>query len=155
MNSVFLRPDYATEDIVEESGHYLHWSKSKANPGNMNSLDQFSHRILDEMLAFYASLWTMPERKKLYDDSVDLFYAGEDGKNKVLREIAKKYGCGVENEFYLYQQARGLGERLFFAANVDKDVKNEVRGLFFGRRGGLSPSEKLLELKFRFWPPEK
>jgi hypothetical protein len=146
------------DDISEESAHFLYFNKSKIRISNRPSKDQFSLNIINELLAYFCSKLIFPDKRNYYKDKPDLFFMKPEERKAFIYELSKKNGTrglDIASEFYLYQQARGLGERLYFAHHKGEYTIKEFRELFLCRfEKGLSPSQKILELKLRFWRPD-
>jgi len=143
------------EDITEESAHFLHYSHSNIRFTGKNVKDRLSLYILDEMLAFFCSKLLIPERKNPYKSEPDLFYMAEDNKEHFLDEIRRKNDLVIADEFFIYQQARGLGERMYTSYILGETPIEDVRDIFlssFSKSGNAT--YKVAHLKLKYWPPK-
>lgn len=142
------------EDITEEAAHFLHYSNSKIRFTGRSPRERFSLHIIEEMLAFFCSRLILPSRKNPYSPEPDLFYLKSKDRGTFLKGMAEKYGLIVAEEFYLYQQARGLAERVYASYILEKTQLKDIRKLFLSRfQEPGSASFQLASLKLEYWPP--
>jgi hypothetical protein len=147
------------EDISEESAHFLHFRSSGIKFSGRKKQDTFALNIIVELVAYFCSKLIVPSRKNEYSDTPDLFFMTPEKRKEFLQKLSselKGYDSFVNTEFYLYQQARGLGERMYYAYLEDKLTMKDFRKLFLEKfEGKITPSEKLLRLKAEFWMSEE
>jgi len=157
LHMVFISHD-APEDISEEAAHFLHFTHSGIRYSNRSVRDAFALSVLVETIGFFCSKLIMPDRKNTYPDSPDLFFMSPEQRKEFLRKAATingVYRMDLADDFYLYQQARGLGERMYYAFVTGDLSLPEFKRLFLSPfKVEASPSINLSHLKTRFWAPE-
>jgi len=118
-------------NFSEEAGHFLHFANSNLKLYNKSKKDYFASWIIVEMLGFFSSKLIEPSRKNLLTDYPDIL----GDKEKCLRAIEKN-GWEIE-DFLIYQQGYGLGEKLFnsylYGLKKKKDISNLFKDKLEGR----------------------
>ncbi len=143
-------------DIAEESAHYVHFTASNSKPYLMNAPQQKSLRIICEAIAFLGTKFVIPQRKNVFTKYPDMFFMPPEEKKKTLQLIAKREEPSRVAEYFTYQQAYGLGERIFYDYLRGNTTKTDVTDLVtthFGKK--YDPVFTLLWLKMKYWPPTK
>ncbi len=144
------------EDIAEESSHFLHFRHSRIRYTGRTTRDKFALNILVETIGFFCSKLLIPERENTYPTEPDLFFMTPNDRIKCLNDVMKKYGKIAASEFCLYQQARGLGDRMHYAYLTGDLSMEEFRKLFLcSFRGRDNPFSKLVELKMKYWKSQE
>ena len=84
-----------------------------------------------------------------------MFYVDAKGKKDILQEIAKNEPAHRIAEYFIYQQAYGLGERMFYDYIQGHTTKKEIQRLFTMPFNRLeNPNFTLVKLKLKYWPPK-
>jgi hypothetical protein len=143
------------EDIAEEAGHFLHFTHSKIRYSGRTGRDKFSLNILVEAIGFFCSKLLIPSRKNTHISEPDLFFMTQKERQESLKAIDEKYGEYIATEFCLYQQARGLGERMHYAYINGNLSLDEFRRIFLCPfTGKTNPFHTFVELKMKYWAPK-
>jgi hypothetical protein len=110
---IILINNYLNFAIAEESGHFLHLISCKRKNKKMNSIDEFSWRVITEMFGFFFSKLIFPKRPK-YHRKYQGFPVQPDIK-KVgikIRSIMSE-NSNYDSDKIIYQEGYGLGNKLF------------------------------------------
>ena len=140
------------EDISEESAHFLHYVHTNMRFSNKSRTDRLALHTIDEMLAFFCSKLVFPQRKNPYPKNPDLFFMTPVQRQEFLEGIRKKHGEVIAGEFYLYQQARGIGEGLWKSFQRGDTLLEDIKNLLFcDFEEDFSPSFQVVNLKREYY----
>ncbi|MBC8435178.1 hypothetical protein H8D91_01610 [archaeon] len=151
--SVYLPYDHAIvlstglrSHVGEESSHLLHVTNSKI----ANNLGENEHykKILIEMIGFFGSKFISPIRLDSLRNVGDIMGFPED----ILQETRE-----FSPDTFIYQQAYGLGGRLWVEYENKRFTKEEAREIYTVEKITEKEAEEMFfKLRERFWPlPEK
>jgi len=112
------------EQLSEEAGHFLHFSKTnihkrKGTPENIPSL-----RIISEMFGYFCSKLVFPKRTNAYSHYPDPLFEKTEFEKFSNRKSFDK------DNFIIHKQGYDLGEKLFDAYISRIIPKREIRKFF-------------------------
>ena len=149
-------------DISEEAGHFLH--KVNSNPNGVlkkDSLNIFFNRIIEECVGYFSSKLLVPNRKSLswrYKDRIPYNSQKKQEFFQILKkqlELEESKFLNYQN-FLIYQQGYGLGERLFNSYVCGETNKGQIKRLICNPlKEKNAPIKKFLDLKQKYWPPKE
>ncbi|VVB80043.1 Uncharacterised protein [uncultured archaeon] len=149
--SIILIKDTDRITISEEAAHFLHFSRSRLLHQKFGKNDTLCLRIFAETLGYLGSKVACPERCNTFNLGPDLYYSSEQEFSRYFDLLTKKLKSPVaSSEYYIYQQARGLGERMFEKYSSGKITKGHIRRLF-EEDFDLIPSHVVASMKIDHW----
>lgn len=153
----------ATDEIAylaEEAGHFIHTNKSKINlikPETENPIDCYAIKIIMESIGFFCSRLIDSKRENYFDyKNFRTFIFESLNKNKL--EYKSLEACIVKNydlkdDFFIYKNGYGLGEKLFDNYISGKISKSYIRSLIKRPfKENFSATKKMIYLLEKFNP---
>ncbi|MBS3091450.1 hypothetical protein J4217_03330 [Candidatus Pacearchaeota archaeon] len=156
LNSIFIFVDKEkVMGIGEESAHFL---RSLAPLYKSKKVDKetLPKRTIDETLAFFSSKLRMPDRINNFEAYKDIVPMSPLQVNMFLEQIKESLPNLTKDEFFIYQQGYGLGDRLYYAYVQGQFSKKRIKDLFtnsFREEG--SALDKFWKLRKELWPIEQ
>ena len=148
---IILIGEDCLEHISEEASHFLHLTHSGIDQRLKEEPKNLILRIIMEMFGFFGSKLIVPNRQNnYYKGFPDII----NDREKAIECLQEKYGRDTKiNEWTIYQQGYGLGQKLYEAYISEIFPKEKIRELFledFSNKDLLTEFLKLKNVDLKF-----
>lgn len=138
-------------DVGEEVGHFLH-DNLLGYDYKKNVFDNYSMRVLEEMIGYFCSKLIYPKRKSEFTKSKDFLFGCKNIEDVLQKIISEINYAKTEDEFdfLIYSQAYTLGEKLYQYYISNLFSKRKIRNLMKNRfEKEYSAFNKFIDLKYK------